>query len=66
MYLPTFWKLIQERRFNDLRRGAGWAIPAVFVCNIKNLIIGGWVGYYSIYNWIYSDVFPPEKGNLNI
>ena len=31
MYLPTFWKLIQERRATDYRRAAGWALPAVFV-----------------------------------
>jgi hypothetical protein len=32
MYLPTFWKLIQERRVTDIRRGAGWGVPALFIC----------------------------------
>ena len=33
MYLPTFWKLIQERRVRDIRQGSGWAVPVVFVSN---------------------------------
>ena len=30
MYLPTFWKLINENRKKMIREGLPWAVPAVF------------------------------------
>jgi len=32
MYLPTFWKLIQENRKKLIREGAPWVFSASFLC----------------------------------
>jgi hypothetical protein len=30
MYLPTFWKLINENRNKMIREGLPWTVPATF------------------------------------
>lgn len=30
MYLPTFWKLIQENRNKMIREAMPWAVPGTF------------------------------------
>jgi len=33
MYLPTFWKLINENRNKMIKEAAPWAVPASFFGN---------------------------------
>jgi len=66
MYLPTFWKLIHENRFRMIKEGAPWALSAGFFGKINsNNVLVTWIGYHSLYNWVYSDIFPPKKGKIN-
>lgn len=30
MYLPTFWKLVNENRKHYIRHAVGWGVPASF------------------------------------
>ncbi|CAI2384309.1 unnamed protein product [Moneuplotes crassus] len=54
MYLPTFWKLTMEAWRYKMYHLAGWGLPGfIFVT---------WLLYPSIYNWVYSDIYPPERG----
>eukprot|EP00355_Strombidium_rassoulzadegani_P003248 CAMPEP_0168612612 /NCGR_PEP_ID=MMETSP0449_2-20121227/3010_1 /TAXON_ID=1082188 /ORGANISM="Strombidium rassoulzadegani, Strain ras09" /LENGTH=59 /DNA_ID=CAMNT_0008653189 /DNA_START=35 /DNA_END=214 /DNA_ORIENTATION=- len=54
MYLPTFWKLTMEAQMFKMRQIAGWGLPfGTFAL---------WIGYNSIYNWVYSCIIPPARG----
>jgi len=64
MYLPTFYKLFNERVLFNMKRYSGYAIPLT-LWGIKIYIIklkGLWSFYPSLYNMIYTDFIPPAKG----
>ena len=54
MYLPTFHKITIESRLLAIRRG-GRHLPVL-------AIWGTYLMYHSIYNMVYSDIFPPARG----
>jgi hypothetical protein len=61
MYLPTFWKLTYEYKMHTIKNVIGWGIPVTFM-GIIILILACWISYYSLYNWIFTSIIPPERG----
>ncbi|EAS00320.1 transmembrane protein, putative (macronuclear) [Tetrahymena thermophila SB210] len=54
MYLPTFYKLFHETNAFRLKRYVGYG-PLLLTWSI-------WTLYPALYNMIYSDFIPPERG----
>lgn len=56
MYLPTFNKLKMERGGVIAKRYGTWAVPLA--------LWGVWLMYPSLYNVVYTDIYPPPRGVL--
>ncbi len=62
MYLPTFWKLCMENRLHAMKHISPWAVPTLFMCKFEKINSGCWISYYSLYNWIFTSIIPPDRG----
>ncbi len=71
MYLPTFYKLANEKIAQRLLRYGTFGAPVALwgqnslkLFFSHNLSLGVWSMWPSIYNMIYTDFIPPERGRF--
>ena len=58
MYLPSFYKLKNEfQLWKTMRNGKMGPIFGLWL---------GWAFYPSLYNLVFTDIFPPAKGKILI
>lgn len=66
MYLPSFWKLAMEANAFRAYYIMGYAVPVTaFGTPLLHPPPGVWIIYPSIYNWLFSSVWKPERGGCS-
>lgn len=64
MYLPSFYKLAHETMLFNTRRLSGVLLPVTLWGINQTILLGAWAFYPSIYNMVYTDFIPPDKGKI--